>query len=270
MSDKKKIALFTTSSYLLFWLLFIVLGAGLPAAGLALEGYVLKALVAICSWTPTFAVLIFRKKLCPNGSVKEFYKNAFKDRINVKLLLFVTVLELAIFFIALNIFSHMKAVPVSELFSFSFGALAISAFWTFIQGAGGEESGWRGFLQPMFEKKHGVVISAIFTGLIWSFWHTPTWVFEPRPAMEMLQFVGMQIVMITSASVIFGICYSHCRNLFVPFWMHFTFNLLNPLLININEVIVDYSTVVGLFYAAVAVGFSIWHKYDIGKHDQFP
>ncbi|MFB6319944.1 CPBP family intramembrane glutamic endopeptidase [Saccharicrinis sp. FJH54] len=40
-----------------------------------------------------------------------------------------------------------------------------------ILGAVGEEIGWRGFLQPRFEKKFPVVVSGIFTGIFWGLWH---------------------------------------------------------------------------------------------------
>jgi membrane protease YdiL (CAAX protease family) len=38
-------------------------------------------------------------------------------------------------------------------------------------GALGEEIGWRGFLQPVLEKKHSIWFASILTGLIWGLWH---------------------------------------------------------------------------------------------------
>jgi len=40
-------------------------------------------------------------------------------------------------------------------------------------GGGLEEGGWRGYLQPAFEKKFSVVISNLLVGTIWAFWHLP-------------------------------------------------------------------------------------------------
>ena len=40
-------------------------------------------------------------------------------------------------------------------------------------GAVGEEIGWRGFLQPMLEKKHSILIASIIVGTIWGLWHIP-------------------------------------------------------------------------------------------------
>lgn len=40
-------------------------------------------------------------------------------------------------------------------------------------GGGLEEGGWRGYLQPAFEKKFSVIISSLLVGTIWAFWHLP-------------------------------------------------------------------------------------------------
>jgi len=37
----------------------------------------------------------------------------------------------------------------------------------------GEEIGWRGFLVPELAKRGGLAAAAIFSGLIWAFWHYP-------------------------------------------------------------------------------------------------
>jgi membrane protease YdiL (CAAX protease family) len=38
-------------------------------------------------------------------------------------------------------------------------------------GAVGEEIGWRGFLQPILEKRNCVLIASIIVGVIWGLWH---------------------------------------------------------------------------------------------------
>jgi len=44
----------------------------------------------------------------------------------------------------------------------------------FFQG-GFEEPGWRGFLQPCFEKKYPFIISVVFVSIVWAIWHIPLW-----------------------------------------------------------------------------------------------
>jgi uncharacterized protein len=38
----------------------------------------------------------------------------------------------------------------------------------------GEELGWRGYLQPTFDRKLGSLSASLAVGLIWAFWHLPT------------------------------------------------------------------------------------------------
>lgn len=40
-------------------------------------------------------------------------------------------------------------------------------------GGGLEEAGWRGILQPEFEKKFGYTVSTILVSLVWWVWHLP-------------------------------------------------------------------------------------------------
>lgn len=58
------------------------------------------------------------------------------------------------------------------------GAISIAAFlaaWggQVLFGGGMEEGGWRGYLQPAFEKKVHITIAVILVGLVWAVWHLP-------------------------------------------------------------------------------------------------
>ena len=38
-----------------------------------------------------------------------------------------------------------------------------------------EETGWRGFAQPILLNRYGVFVTGMMTGTIWTFWHSPLW-----------------------------------------------------------------------------------------------
>ena len=48
----------------------------------------------------------------------------------------------------------------------------------FFAGGGlGEELGWRGFLQPELERRHGFVAASLAVGVCWGLWHAPVFLF---------------------------------------------------------------------------------------------
>ena len=40
-------------------------------------------------------------------------------------------------------------------------------------GGGQEEIGWRGYIMPFLENKHGLIVGSLILGIIWTFWHLP-------------------------------------------------------------------------------------------------
>ncbi|MBP2158821.1 MULTISPECIES: CPBP family intramembrane glutamic endopeptidase [Asticcacaulis] len=38
-----------------------------------------------------------------------------------------------------------------------------------------EETGWRGFAQPVLFNRYGIFVTGMITGTLWTFWHTPLW-----------------------------------------------------------------------------------------------
>ena len=271
MTDRKKNILFIISAYGFFWAMLAGLVILVFTETINAEGTVFELLRVVACWAPTIAILLFRKKLCPNGSVKEFYQTTFKSRLNLPLLLTVTLIQMAIFIagtFTLTFFA--KNLSFGSVFDFSLKTIGMGVLWTVLQGATGEESGWRGFLQPSFEKKHSVIKSSLFVGIIWAFWHTPLWLLEAFTPGRMIQYALSFLLFCVSISVIIGICYKLCRNLFIPVWIHFVFNVFFPVitesLINDTDNYANFMTLMCLFYAVAAGGFIFWHiKKNGGK-----
>ena len=258
MENKKPNILFIVFAYAFFWILILLTGLVMLWLG---EGIHVQVMMVVCAWTPTFALLILFKKLYPGSSVKNFYINAFKERLNLWLLLCVTAIQLLIFIGGIGILSYTKDVSFSSLLDLSAQTIIIGFIMTLIQGATGEESGWRGFLQPSIEKNYGIIKTSLIVGIIWGFWHAPLWFLTSGYAgAELLQYIVSFMFLIVSTAVIIGICYSRCRNLFVPIWIHFMFNVVFVVFAGNERDLVNSFTYIAALYVLAAISYIVWYK----------
>lgn len=256
MSDKKKNILFVACTYIFFWAMITMIE--ILAGTLQSKGIISQLMLLAGGWAPTIALILLFKKLFPNSTLKHFYRNAFRERLNIRLLLLVTALQALIVAGTAGMIAVTKGVSVVSLFDLSMQSIAACIFVTLFTGATGEESGWRGFLQPSLEKRFTVLRSSIITGIIWALWHAPLWFttsgFE---GMELLRYIVLFVITIVSLAVVIGICYHRCRNLFVPMWIHFMFNLVAPAF---TGSMLDFMTWYAVFYGTIAVGYAIWYS----------
>lgn len=153
---KNYIIQYVIYTYGLFGLLLITLGS---ISTVLLHGtpLVMKWLTAITAWTPTYVFLIMFKKLYPNSKIKNFYKKAFNIKLNIRLLVTTTLIQILIFIACVYMISIQKGVLPLSMLDFSFPTVISALFFTLIQGATGEESGWRGYLLPAVGEKIGIL-----------------------------------------------------------------------------------------------------------------
>ena len=263
MTDRKKNILFVISAYAIFWLM-LAFAAVLIYGGIVPQSDVVMLIIVIlCSWAPTFAVLLWHKKLLPGGSVKQFYRNAFAERLNAKLLLCVTTVQVLALLLASGVIALTQNLDYADLFNLTLPGIGMGLLTSALQGASGEESGWRGFLQPSFEKKSGVIKSSLLVGVIWLFWHTPLWFLTSGFAgADLVRYIVFFALGNISVALIIGICYNRCRNLFVPVWIHFLFNFLASIS---SAPPLDTLTFYSILHAVIAVGYIVWHVRTGGK-----
>ena len=146
----------------LFWGFDIVLSClGLyehPAYNVGIVFYV----IAACA--PSIAVFIFWQKGPDKKGIRCFLKNVFGFQ--------APVIELSLLVVFLLI---RFGIP------FLFGEVRITGNWwqvvvfipiMFLFG-GFEEVGWRGYLQPLLEKRFGFIIATLVNWAIWIVWHIP-------------------------------------------------------------------------------------------------
>ena len=262
MTTRKQRLTFIICTYALFWILILLIGVVIMTGLLPSEGAPMQLMVAVASWTPTIVLLILYRKINPGSTLKQFYKNAFKERINWKLIIVVTIVQLLVFIGAVSFVAITKEVSFDSILDLSISTLLLGFVWSLIQGATGEESGWRGFLQPSLEINNSVIKSSLITGIIWGFWHTPLWLMEGYNAIQLLTYIVGFLLSITSVSIIIGICYSRCKNLFVPMWIHFMFNFV---LTVFTGNVLDLFIALVVLYIFAAAGYVIWHKRQVGN-----
>lgn len=249
--------IYTYGLFGLFGLLLITLG-GIATVLLHGTPLAMKWLTSITAWTPTYVFLIMFKKLYPNSKIKDFYKEVFNRKLNIRLLLVTALIQILFFESSVYMVSIQRSVPTINLLDFSYKTVIPALFFTLIQGATGEETGWRGYLLLAVEERFGVVKGSLIVSLLWSFWHTPIcFLGTGYSGIVLIKYITVFVICITSLGFIIGICYHHCRNLFVPIWIHFMFNFFGETFTGSR---VDLVTWYAALYFIMAVGFFIWHK----------
>lgn len=254
LTNKKQNILYVIYTYILFWLFFLLTGGTMLWLG---EGLIFKLMVSLCSWTPTIAFFILFKRLYPNRSIGNFYKKAFQERINWKMMLVTVAVQLLISIASISIVLFTKGVSLSSLLDLSPLTILTGFILTFIQGATGEETGWRGFLQPSVERNFCIIKSSLIVGIIWGFWHTPLWLTSGYSGIQLLQYIFVFLVSIISLSIVIGICYHRSKNLFVPICIHFIFNFISTVF---TGSALDVFTCFALLYTLMAVGYMVWFQ----------
>ena len=136
--------------------------------------------------------------------------------------------------------------------------MVISFIYNFLCGPIGEESSWRGFLQPIMEKRYAIIKGSFLIGVICAMWHFPLWLISGYVKLNLLIYSVSFIVCITAFAVIMGICYKHNNNLLVPIWMHPIFNFCISGLYKGD--VLHILTILTALYVVAAIGFVLWES----------
>ena len=221
-----KMWMYVINTYLLFW--FMVLGVGgIAIFMLNASDSSMRWVVTLCSWSPTIVLLLMLRKLKPETSIREFYKKAFKEKLNFRVFALATSVIVGIFLLSICILSIFEKNAIWEQLAFIPALLFSNILFTAIQGASGEESGWRAYLMPEMESRYGFVRGNLILGLVWSFWHLPLWFVSTNyNGIMLLIYILSFIIGLTSFSIIMGVCMKKCNNLILAFWVHFLFNFV--------------------------------------------
>ena len=232
LATKEAVKKYVILSYVIFLLLLMVVGLQITFFPNDTLFWFIKT---VCSWSPTFAVLILFKKLYPGKTRLEQWKSWFSEKVSIKDLVFVIVMQIILFFISVFLTMTYKQVAFDQVVEFSMRAFLYSFINSALSGALGEEAGWRGVLQPTCVSKHGLVKGSLITGFIWGFWHTPLWFLTvPYKGIQLVEYIIFFMVTMVSASVIMEVTYEKNRNLIVPILIHFFINFIIMFSIDFN------------------------------------
>lgn len=255
MKKQGNIKLFVIASYVLFIILLLITGGIM----LGLQNELLTAIAKnVCSWTPTFVVLLFLPRLKPDVKRGDFFRQLFKGRFSAKSLLFVIVLQVAAFLGSVLLFSITGHVPVNELLQLSAPTLGYAFINSLTSGATGEEAGWRGYLQPAMVEKYGLIKGSVFVGIIWAFWHTPLWFISGEyTGLDLVKYIVLFVTFVIATSVIIGICYQKSKNLLIPITIHFFVNFTMAF---IRSNMLGILVYLAIFYVILVAGYILWQK----------
>lgn len=103
-------------------------------------------------------------------------------------------------------------------------------------GCIGEEIGWRGFMQPSFNRKYSLFSSAVFTGVLWGAWH-----FGKLASYGILGYL-LFILLTTEFSVMMAWIYSKAnRNMICMVLFHLGINISSIFLLTGREGVLFYT-----------------------------
>ena len=211
---------------ILFW--FFVLGVcGVAVFVFEASDSTMRWLVSLCSWTPTMVLFFMKKTLFGEKGLKGFYKDLFKEKINLWLLLSSMLLIVGVFIVSSLILSIKDSISLDSILTFTPSLLLGNIFFTLIQGATGEESGWRGYMLPKVQNDYGFIKGNLVLGFVWAFWHLPLWfVSVSYTGISLPIYILFFIVGLVSFSMIMGVFMRKNNHILLACWLHFWFNFV--------------------------------------------
>ncbi len=213
-------------SYTFFWgflvLIVVILGM-LQLQPDALPAWAMPMIVILGSWMPNLAAVTVTGVLAGRAGVRQLLGKFFAYRIAVRWYL-VALFPFPLVFIAAGLYRLAGGAAPGNI-GLSVGFWVGLIILNLLQGATGEEAGWRGFALPHLQEIHGPIKASLILGFLWSCWHLPLWLFSGYSGLDLLNYVLVFSVSIISLTFLITWISSKTPNSLIPIVIaHFSFN----------------------------------------------
>ena len=98
-----------------------------------------------------------------------------------------------------------------QLGGFPITNAAVLLAWIFVIDGFGEETGWRGFLLPIFQRAHSPVVASLLVAACWAAWHAPLFVIADGYAAMPAAMIPMFVIALACGSIVLTWLYNRGR-----------------------------------------------------------
>ncbi len=228
--EKHPLLLFFVFAYLFFFMSLLIIGIIINIV--QIPDVVMQICVAIASWTPNIAAILIVWKIRGKSGISELFAGWKKWRVSIVWYV-VGIIPIIIAFTATGINSLINGKAIQIRTEISWITLLSMFIFHFMQGATGEELGWRGYALPKLEERYSVLISGIILGLLISGWHSILHLVSPIGVPEW-QF---WLIMVCYCIIIAWVYNQSNHSLVIVTLFHFSFNLGLDLVVTKLELI---------------------------------
>jgi len=223
---RKPLLAYFVLSYAFFWgflVLIIITCSMLRLQPDELPAWAMPIIGILGSWMPNLAAVTMTGVLAGREGIRQLLGKFFATRIAVRWY-FIALFPLPLTFVAAGLYQLAGGAAPGNM-GLSVGFWAGLIILNLLQGATGEEAGWRGFALPRLQDTHGPVKASLILGLLWNFWHLPLWLLSGYSGLELLIYVLAFSVSIISLTFLITSISRKTPNSLIPIVItHFSFN----------------------------------------------
>jgi len=223
--EKHPLILFFVFAYFFFFVSLLLIG--LIRRFVHIPDTVMQLFVAFASWTPNLAAILIVWKSKGKNGVIALLNGWKKWRVSI-LWYLVGILPVVIAVCTAVSSSLLDGMPPLIITPIRWAAILSMVIMHTLQGATGEELGWRGYALPALEERFSPLGSALLLGVLIAGWHSILHWLSPTGIPEW-QFWW---VIICYSVIVAWIYNQSARSLLIVSLFHFSFNFSLELVTN--------------------------------------